>query len=121
MGLGLSVSVPIIFSAAGRRHDMPAGTVAAILSMLAASGQLFIPPLIGMLGSLVGLQEAMGVVGSGCAPSCFWGRARCATPIPAPSVKATARRTGTLKKKADSSESAFFRVLSPEGSGFLPE
>ena len=67
MGLGLSVSVPIIFSAAGRRHDMPAGTVAAILSMLAASGQLFIPPLIGMLGSLVGLQEAMGVVVGLCA------------------------------------------------------
>ena len=62
MGLGLSVSVPIIFSAAGRRHDLPAGTVTAFLSMLAASGQLFIPPLIGMLGSLVGLQAAMGVV-----------------------------------------------------------
>ena len=62
MGFGLSVSVPIIFSAAGRRRDLPTGTVTAFLSMLAASGQLFIPPLIGMLGSLVGLQMAMGVV-----------------------------------------------------------
>ena len=67
MGLGLSVSVPIIFSAAGRRHDLPAGTVTAFLSMLAASGQLFIPPLIGVLGSLVGLQAAMGVVVVLCA------------------------------------------------------
>lgn len=67
MGLGLSVSVPIIFSAAGRRHDLPAGTVTAFLSMLAASGQLFIPPLIGMLGSLIGLQAAMSVVVVLCA------------------------------------------------------
>lgn len=67
MGLGLSVSVPIIFSAAGRRRDLPTGTVTAFLSMLAASGQLFIPPLIGMLGSLVGLQAAMSVVVVLCA------------------------------------------------------
>ncbi len=67
MGLGLSVTVPILFSAAGRRDDMPAGTVTAFLSMLAASGQLFIPPLIGMLGSVVGLQMAMGVVVGLCA------------------------------------------------------
>lgn len=66
MGLGLSVSVPILFSAAGRRRDMPVGTVTAFLSMLAASGQLFIPPFIGMLGSLVGLQAAMGVVVALC-------------------------------------------------------
>ncbi|WP_295636850.1 MFS transporter [uncultured Mailhella sp.] len=71
MGFGLSVSVPIIFSAAGRRHDMPTGTVTAFLSMLAASGQLFIPPLIGMLGSLVGLQAAMGVVVVLCAVMFF--------------------------------------------------
>ena len=67
MGLGLSVTVPVLFSAAGRRRDLPTGTVTAFLSMLAASGQLFIPPLIGMLGSLVGLQEAMGVVVVLCA------------------------------------------------------
>ena len=67
MGLGLSVTVPILFSAAGRRGDMPTGTVTAFLSMLAASGQLFIPPLIGMLGSVVGLQTAMGVVVALCA------------------------------------------------------
>ncbi len=67
MGLGLSVTVPIIFSAAGRRHDLPTSTVTAFLSMLAASGQLFIPPLIGALGSLVGLQAAMGVVVALCA------------------------------------------------------
>lgn len=71
MGLGLSVSVPIIFSAAGRRRDMPTGTVTAFLSMLAASGQLFMPPLIGMLGSLVGLQAAMGVVVFLCAVMFF--------------------------------------------------
>ncbi len=67
MGLGLSVSVPILFSAAGRRKDLPTGTVTAFLSMLAASGQLFIPPLIGMLGAVVGLQAAMSVVVLLCA------------------------------------------------------
>lgn len=67
MGVGLSVTVPILFSAAGRRHDLPTGTVTAFLSMLAAGGQLFIPPLIGILGSMVGLQAAMGVVVFLCA------------------------------------------------------
>lgn len=67
MGLGLSVTVPVLFSAAGRHRDLPTGTVTAFLSMLAASGQLFIPPLIGMLGSVVGLQAAMGVVVLLCA------------------------------------------------------
>ncbi|HJD96051.1 MFS transporter [Mailhella massiliensis] len=67
MGLGLSVTVPVLFSAAGRRRDLPTGTVTAFLSMLAASGQLFIPPLIGMLGAAVGLQTAMGVVVLLCA------------------------------------------------------
>lgn len=71
MGLGLSVTVPVLFSAAGRRHDLPTGTVTAFLSMLAASGQLFIPPLIGMLGSVVGLQAAMGVVVLLCAALFF--------------------------------------------------
>lgn len=67
MGIGLSITVPVLFSAAGRRKDLPAGTVTAFLSMLAASGQLFVPPLIGMLGSVVGLQLAMGVVVFLCA------------------------------------------------------
>ncbi len=71
MGLGLSVTVPVLFSAAGRRRDLPTGTVTAFLSMLAASGQLFIPPLIGMLGAAVGLQTAMGVVVLLCAALFF--------------------------------------------------
>jgi len=62
MGVGMSVTVPVLFSAAGRHHDIPTGTAMACLSMLAASGQLFIPPLIGMLGAVIGLQQAMGVV-----------------------------------------------------------
>lgn len=62
MGAGLSVIVPILFSAAGRHNDIPTGTATAFLSMLAASGQLFVPPLIGMLGAAVGLQWAMSVV-----------------------------------------------------------
>ena len=62
MGAGLSVIVPILFSAAGRHNDIPTGMATAFLSMLAASGQLFVPPLIGMLGAAVGLQWAMTVV-----------------------------------------------------------
>jgi MFS family permease len=71
MGTGLSVIVPIVFSAAGRRCEqeggIPTGTATAFLSMMAASGQLFIPPLIGMLGGAVGLQWALLVVVFLCA------------------------------------------------------
>lgn len=62
MGLGLSVIVPIIFSAVGKRKDVSVSTGATIVSSLAYGGQLMVPPLIGILGHRVGLHNAMFVV-----------------------------------------------------------
>lgn len=62
MGMGLSVIVPIIFSAVGKRKDVSVSTGATIVSTLAYSGQLLVPPLIGLLGHRVGLHNAMFVV-----------------------------------------------------------
>lgn len=62
LGAGLSVTVPILFGTLGSHDDIPTGTATAMLSMMAAGGQLFIPPLIGMLGGYVGLQTAMTVI-----------------------------------------------------------
>lgn len=62
MGMGLSVIVPIIFSAAGKRNDVSVSTGATIVSSLGYGGQLLVPPLIGLLGHRVGLHNAMFVV-----------------------------------------------------------
>lgn len=62
MGMGLSVIVPIIFSAVGKRKDVSVSTGATIVSSLAYGGQLLVPPLIGILGHSVGLHKAMFVV-----------------------------------------------------------
>lgn len=67
LGVGLSITVPILFSTLGAHNEIPTGYATTVLSMIAASGQLFIPPLIGMLGDCIGLLPAMNVIVFLCA------------------------------------------------------
>lgn len=62
MGIGLSVIVPILFSAVGRVSGISTGAAVAVVSAMGFGGQLIAPPLIGMLAHIIGLREAMSVV-----------------------------------------------------------
>lgn len=62
MGIGLSVIVPILFSAVGRVSGISTGAAVAVVSAMGFGGQLIAPPLIGMLAHSIGLREAMSVV-----------------------------------------------------------
>ena len=59
-GLGLSLVFPFVFSAAGRKGPLALAGVAT----MAYSGTLMGPPLLGTVAHLMGMQTAMGVVGT---------------------------------------------------------
>jgi MFS family permease len=62
VGLGLSVSVPLVFGAAGRQPDIPRGTAVAAVATLGYSGFLAGPPLLGWLAEWTSLRLALMVV-----------------------------------------------------------
>lgn len=66
MGVGLSVIVPMVFSAVGRVRGFSTSASVAVVSSMGFGGLLIAPPLIGMLAQLVGLQEALLVVAVLC-------------------------------------------------------
>jgi hypothetical protein len=59
VGLGLSVLVPLAFSAAGRSRDMPAGAAIAAVATMSYLGFLIGPPTIGLVAEQVGLRGAL--------------------------------------------------------------
>jgi MFS family permease len=56
VGLGLSVLVPLAFSAAGRSTQMPAGTAIAAVATVSYFGFLVGPPTIGLVAEQVTLR-----------------------------------------------------------------
>ncbi|MBU3059063.1 MFS transporter [Pseudomonas indica] len=63
-GLGLSVIVPIVFSAAGNRPGVDTSVGVAAVATLGYGGLLLGPPLIGLLAHYIGLRLALlSVVG----------------------------------------------------------
>lgn len=62
MGAGLAPLVPILFSRAGEYPGVSPGEASAVVSVLAYSGLLFFPPLLGWLAHSVGLDKALVVV-----------------------------------------------------------
>ena len=67
MGLGLSVVVPSVFSAAGRHPTIPRGTAIAAVATMGYSGFLAGPPTLGWLAELASLRLALVVVVVLCA------------------------------------------------------
>jgi fucose permease len=62
VGLGLSVLVPVVFSAAGRTTSMPPGTAIAAVATMAYSAFLIGPPTIGLAAEQVTLRGAFVIL-----------------------------------------------------------
>ncbi|MBH1929504.1 MFS transporter [Serratia rubidaea] len=62
VGLGASNVVPILFSAAGNQHDMPANLAIASVTTLGYAGILAGPALIGFIAQVSSLTVAFGCV-----------------------------------------------------------
>lgn len=62
VGAGLSIVVPLGFSAAGRTPGFSAGRSVAGVSIFGKSSALISPPIIGLLAESLSLQMALGLV-----------------------------------------------------------
>jgi hypothetical protein len=62
LGIGLSLIVPTVFSAAGRLPGLNPGTAIATVSAFGWFGFVCGPPLIGQLASVTSLSLALGVI-----------------------------------------------------------
>lgn len=67
VGLGLSVVVPSVFSAAGKHSKIPRGTAIAAVATMGYSGFLAGPPSLGWIAELSSLRLALVVVVILCA------------------------------------------------------
>jgi len=67
VGLGISNIIPVLFSAAGKIHDVQAGTALAAVATTGYFGFLVGPPLIGFAAELTNLSVALGIVSTCCA------------------------------------------------------
>jgi len=81
VGAGLSIVVPIVFSAAGRVPGKAAGPSLAAVATVGYAGFLVGSPLIGFAAELVTLRGALGIVAALCATIAVMARAveDCAT------------------------------------------
>ncbi len=62
VGMGISSSVPICYSIAGRHPHLPASLAITIVSSISFFGFMIGPPLIGVLAEVSNLRVALGVV-----------------------------------------------------------
>jgi MFS family permease len=62
MGLGLSVVIPVVYSAAGSTPGIPSGRGVAAVATIGYSGFLAGPPVLGYLARVTSLQTALLVI-----------------------------------------------------------
>ncbi|MGB3306588.1 MAG: MFS transporter [Thermomicrobiales bacterium] len=62
MGLGLSVVIPVVYSAAGSTPGIPSGRSVAAVATIGYTGFLAGPPLLGHLAQVTSLQFALYVI-----------------------------------------------------------
>lgn len=62
VGAGLSVAIPLVFSAAGRVPDLPPGTGIAGVATIGYAGFLAGPPVIGVVAEFTSLQFGLAIV-----------------------------------------------------------
>ena len=67
VGAGLANLIPVLFSAAARTPEVPAGTAIAAAATTGYFGFLVGPPLIGFAAEVAGLRTALGIVCVACA------------------------------------------------------
>src|SRR6201999_1436791 len=61
-GFGVSCVIPMVFSMAGRSAGMSSGSAIASVSTVGYLGFLIVPPLVGSVAQLAGLQGAFGML-----------------------------------------------------------
>jgi MFS family permease len=61
-GFGVSCVIPMVFSMAGRSAGMSSGSAIAAVSTVGYLGFLIVPPLVGSVAQLAGLQGAFGMM-----------------------------------------------------------
>jgi MFS family permease len=61
-GFGVSCVIPMVFSMAGRSAGMSSGSAIASVSVVGYLGFLIVPPFIGSIAQLAGLQWAFGLM-----------------------------------------------------------
>jgi fucose permease len=93
VGLGVSNGVPLMFSAAGRQPDTPAGPGIAAVSSMGSLGFLAGPPVIGFVADAISLPWALALLIAGAAVVfALARRANARTrPEPAPGAQAELR------------------------------
>ena len=61
-GFGVSCVIPMVFGIAGRSPGMSSGSAIAAVSTVGYLGFLIIPPLVGTVAQVAGLQAAFGMM-----------------------------------------------------------
>ena len=84
IGLGVANGVPLMFSAAGRRPDMPSGPAIAAVSSMGSFGFLIGPPFIGVLADAVSLPWALATLILGAVAVFALARRAAGRPEPEP-------------------------------------
>jgi predicted MFS family arabinose efflux permease len=62
VGAGLSIAIPLVFSAAGRVPDLPPGSGIAGVATIGYAGFLAGPPVIGLVAEATSLQVGLAIV-----------------------------------------------------------
>ncbi|HEU4440290.1 MAG TPA: MFS transporter [Methylomirabilota bacterium] len=92
VGLGAANLIPVLFRAAGRVDNIPAGTAIAAVATSGYFGFLAGPPLIGFAARMAGLPFALGLVCAACALVAV-GAAGTFTATDRPTASSPPRRT----------------------------
>lgn len=71
MGVGFAPIVPILFSRAGDCGGEQAARVSSAMSILSYTGLLVFPPVLGVLGDHIGLDNALWIIAACCLCVCL--------------------------------------------------
>lgn len=66
MGIGFAPIVPILISRAGQCPGISPGRATSMVSIMSYTGLLAFPPLLGMLGDVIGLGKALWIIAACC-------------------------------------------------------
>lgn len=89
MGIGLSVVIPVVYSAAGSTPGIPSGRGVAAVASMGYSGFLAGPPILGYLAQVTSLREALLVVVAALLVIVFFTSSLGRSPLPATKLAAT--------------------------------
>lgn len=73
IGLGFAPLVPILFSKAGSCPGVSTGRASSIVSVMSYTGLLVFPPVLGMLGDRIGLDNALWIIVGCCLAVAIFG------------------------------------------------